>query len=272
MNDPPRRLFRDRDRERPAVPALAAVAPLDVDAVLAKSIVLVPFHTYIEADVDHALKLLQGLGVEIKSFKGSSAIDLTRNVAATKAMDDGFESFLFIDADVLFDPIDAIKMLCRPEPVVAGVYASKKMGNGRLNVHFDPAIGKVRFGPWADRLYPALKVGAGFLRVKTAVLRQMIEVLELPRCRMAEDYAYPFFMPFHAQEGGEERYFCEDYAFCHRLGQIGVPLMVDTSIRLYHIGGYAYGWEEARGAYIPRERNTELDFREQPAGAQEREP
>lgn len=265
----PHRLFR-RDRERPALePVAPSVAPttptIDVDAILARSIVLVPFHSYIEPDVDVCLKQLDRLrpGL-VKTFKGSSAIDLTRCLCASKALADGFDQLLFVDADVMFDPVDAVRLLCLSDPVVAGVYASKKMGNGRLNVHFDPAIGKVHFGPKADRLYPALKVGAGFLRIKTDVLDRMRAQLQLPLCRMAEDYGWPFFMPFHGPEGGEQRYYAEDYAFCKRLEACGIPLMIDTSFRLYHIGGYAYGWEEARGFFVPRERDVDLDFEERP--------
>jgi hypothetical protein len=37
----------------------------------------------------------------------------------------------------------------------------------------------------------------------------------------------------------------EDYAFCERARQCGYKIMADTSIRLWHIGEYAYGWEDA---------------------------
>ena len=37
----------------------------------------------------------------------------------------------------------------------------------------------------------------------------------------------------------------EDYSFCERARQCGYKIMADTSIRLWHIGEYAYGWEDA---------------------------
>ena len=40
-------------------------------------------------------------------------------------------------------------------------------------------------------------------------------------------------------------YLAEDYAFCERARQCGYKIMADTSIRLWHIGEYAYGWEDA---------------------------
>ena len=55
----------------------------------------------------------------------------------------------------------------------------------------------------------------------------------------------PFFQPMvHPFEDGHW-YLAEDYAFCERARQCGFKIMADTSIRLWHIGEYAYGWEDA---------------------------
>jgi hypothetical protein len=89
----------------------------------------------------------------------------------------------------------------------------------------------------------------------------MVRQLELPYCRMADRYGWPFFQPMIVQEDGETRYLCEDYAFCWRLRQIGVVPKVDTSFRIYHIGDYAYGVEEASGVYVTRSRNVEYHIR-----------
>ena len=40
-------------------------------------------------------------------------------------------------------------------------------------------------------------------------------------------------------------YLAEDYAFCARARQCGIAIMADTSIRLWHVGTYRYGWEDA---------------------------
>ena len=237
---------------------------IDVDAILARSIVLVPFHSYVEPETEYCLDQLRELGVAVKKFKGASAIDVIRNLSASKALGDGYEQFLYVDADMMFAPEDAIRLFCHPDPVVAGVYAAKKMGNGRLNVHVDPAIGKIHLGPEAPGLYRARKVGAGFLRIKCSVLARMIAHFQMPLVRMAEDYGWGFFQPFVLEEDGELRYFAEDYSFCKRLELMNVPLMIDTSFRLYHYGGYAYGWEEARGYYIARERDVDITFDEGP--------
>lgn len=225
-----------------------------------KHIVHVPFLSHIEPETDRCLRGLESLGVRVDRLKGASAIDLVRNLAASNALRDGFESLMFIDSDMMFDPADALKLLKSDVPVIAGVYAAKVLGSGQINVNFTPEVETIRFGPWADRLYPVRGVGAGFLRIKTAVLLWIIDGLNLPECRMSDRYGWPFFQPLIAEQDGEIRYFCEDYAFCQRCLKIGITPMADTSFRLYHLGIYTYGWEEAGGEYVKRHRNLESPY------------
>jgi len=55
----------------------------------------------------------------------------------------------------------------------------------------------------------------------------------------------PFFLPLlHPIEEGIW-YLAEDYAFCERARQCGFKVMADTSVRLWHVGNYTYGWEDS---------------------------
>ena len=52
-------------------------------------------------------------------------------------------------------------------------------------------------------------------------------------------------MPVVVKEpDGSFHYLGEDWSFSHRLGQIGITPMADTSLRLYQYGPYGYSWEE----------------------------
>lgn len=260
----PKRLFRqDRVSHEHESTAIVSPAP-EPDFDPTRHIVHVPVARFVELDCDHCLRGLEKLGVRVDRSKGSSAIDIARNIRASDAVRDGFDSVLFIDSDMMFAPEDAVRLLRSPEPVIAGAYAAKKLGNGQLNACFEDESQPIRFGPWATAPYPVKKVGAGMLRIKTAVLRQMVTDLELPYCRMAERFAWPFFQPVVVDEDGEKRYFGEDYSFCWRCRQMGITPMVDTSFRVYHIGDYAYGVEEASGVYIERSRNIEYHVRKAP--------
>ena len=87
----------------------------------------------------------------------------------------------------------------------------------------------------------------GFLRVKSAELRKLIEELKLPLCNSKWDQGvWPFLLPLIIpHDGGKLHYLGEDWAFSHRLNQIGVTPLTDTSARLWHWGRYGYGWEDA---------------------------
>ena len=245
---------RDRvTEEHESVPITVRYGTLPFDP--ARHIVHVPVASFVVLDCDHCLRGLEALGVRVDRSKGSSAIDIARNIRASDAIVEGFDSLLFIDSDMMFDPADAIRLFQSDEPVVAGVYAAKKLGNGRINCHFEEGTDEVRIGPWADRLYPIRAVGAGFLRIKVSALRHIAKTLDLPWCNMAERNAYPFFQPMVDIVEGVPCYFGEDYAFIRRCRQAGLTPKVDTSFRLWHVGDYAYGIEEAAGEYLPRSRN-----------------
>jgi hypothetical protein len=57
----------------------------------------------------------------------------------------------------------------------------------------------------------------------------------------------PFFQPLVVPDGAGHWYLAEDYSFCYRARECGYAIMADTTIRLMHIGTYAYGWEDAGG-------------------------
>jgi len=265
---PPKRLFRqrrqpesprDHDRRVAEYEGTATAETPELSAVLdlSKHVVKVPVHRFIDTDTYDCLRGVEDLGLRVDYSKGASAIDLTRSVLASGAIQEELDSIFFIDGDMFFNPADVVKLLLSEAPVIAGAYAAKKLGNGQLNADFGPGVASIKLGDWAQEPTPVRKVGTRFMRIKTDLLVKMRDELNLPYCRMAHAHGWPFFMPVIVQEDGETRYLAEDYAFCWRLHQIGVTPLVDTSFRLYHLGDYAFGWEEAAGEYIPRGRNIE---------------
>jgi len=66
---------------------------------------------------------------------------------------------------------------------------------------------------------------------------------------------WPFFLPLVVPHGpGTWHYLGEDWAFSHRLAQIGVVPLADTTIRLWHWGRYGFSWEDA-GSDVKRFRS-----------------
>ena len=211
----------------------------------AKAVVLVPHINGVDWECEQSLRKLEEEGVRVVRSGGSSQIDVARNRLASEALHDGFESIFFIDSDLGFDPLDALRLLAGPEPVVSGVYAKK--GRREFASIFAEGVDEVIFGAHAFGLYPLKYAATGFLRVKASVLRRMVAELDLPLCnRKWGRGEWPFFQPTIVPQGeGEHHYLGEDWAFSHRLARIGVTPMADTSIRLWHYGRHPFGWEDA---------------------------
>jgi hypothetical protein len=209
--------------------------------------VLVPFLNAIEPECEAALHALERVGVTVIRCRGCSAIDQARNLLASQALQRTSTSMIFIDSDIAFDPFDVLRLFARPEPVVAGIYAKKNAP--ALACHFPPGVRSVVFGDEAPGLYPLHYAAGGFLRIHASVLKQMIERLALPLCdRQPDEGVWPFFLPLViAMDDGSHRYLAEDWSFSHRLHQIGVTPLADTTIRLVHIGTYGFTWEDTSG-------------------------
>jgi hypothetical protein len=219
-----------------------------------QAVVLVPHLNGIEWECEHALRQLEADGIRVVRRGGCSAIDVARNELISEAIHDGAESMLFIDSDIGFDPADALRLLARPEPVVAGIYAKK--GMRELASVFAEGVKEVLFGPDAVGTYPLKYAATGFLRIKIGVLRQLIADLQLPLCNTHWGRGvWPFFQPMIIPHGtGKWHYLGEDWAFSQRLTQIGATPLADTSIRLWHWGRYSFGWEDA-GNTVSRYRS-----------------
>jgi len=208
-----------------------------------KPVALVPYYSAVEKECEEGLRAIVKAGVALSRFS-LSAIDLLRSAMLSHALKAGFDQFLFIDADIGFDPRDALLLFTRPEPVVGGVYVHNKGGD--FAGTFAPGVTKVVFGPGAPGLYPMLYAPTGFLRIRAEVLWRMIDELKLPECHWGSIKGiYPFFLPLCVPDGrGGMRYLTEDFSFSHRLSQIGITPMADTSIKLCHYKKYGFNYED----------------------------
>jgi hypothetical protein len=207
--------------------------------------VLVPHLNGIEWECEQALRQLEHAGVRVIRRGGCSAIDVARNELVSGALHDGAESMLFIDADIGFDPVDALRLLAHPEPVISGVYPKKSMRE-MASIFFD-GVKELLFGPDSPGTYPLKYAATGFLCLKAGLLRRMITQLQMPLCNTHWGRGvWPFFQPLIVPQGpGKWHYLAEDWAFSYRLSQMGVTPLADTSIRLWHWGRYSFGWEDA---------------------------
>jgi hypothetical protein len=235
-----------------------------------RPVVLVPYLTHIEPGCDQGLRELEQRGIEVRRYPSTAAVDRTRCDAATAALEAGFDELIWIDSDIRFDPDDVERLRGHDLPIVAGVYAKK--GVQDLAVHLQDGTTEVTMGEGGG-LYDVRYVGAGFLCTQRMVYDDIQRTFSLPVCNTKFGArTVPYFLPMVIAEGGANPqgtgspggppaywYLGEDYAFCERARQAGHKIVVDTTIRLGHIGSYTYGWEDA-GQVVPRVTSATFRF------------
>lgn len=247
---------------RPSAPQTRFRHPMDPR----KCIILVPFTGFIHPECDDALKELERRGYPVRRVGGYAAIDQGRNQMATDALMQGFEETMWIDSDVVFHPDAVDQLRAHSKPIVCGIYPQK--GKLALASHIVPGTPNMIFGERGG-LTELLYAGTGFLLIRRSVYLTIQRKLNLQMCN--ERFGHPmipFFQPLIRQIDDGYWYLAEDYAFCQRARECGFSIDADTSIRLWHIGNYKYGWEDA-GMERPRFATFTLNFSGSPAKPQD---
>jgi hypothetical protein len=198
---------------------------------------------HVEPACEDALKELERRGYVVRRVRGYAAVDQARNHMATDALAEGFQETMWIDSDVSFDPDVVDQLRAHRLPVVCGIYPRK--GQRCLTCHVLPETTQLIFGAQGG-LMEILYAAAGFLLVQREVYVDIQARFKLPTCneRFGQRMV-PFYQPMVVPDGDGYWYLPEDYAFCERARRCGYKVWADTSIRLWHHGGYAYGWEDA---------------------------
>ncbi len=209
--------------------------------------VLVPYLTHIEPACERGLRELERAGLEVRRYPSSAAIDRSRCDVATAALAEGLDELMWIDSDISFLATDVERLRSHDLPLVAGLYPKK--GVQDFAAHLLPGTAELRVGE-AGGLHDVRGVGAGFLLTRRAVFDDIRRVFSLPTCntRFGQP-TVPYFLPMVVVDDqgppGSYWYLGEDYAFCERARLAGHRVVVDTTIRLGHVGKYTYGWEDA---------------------------
>jgi predicted O-methyltransferase YrrM len=218
-------------------------------------VVLVPAGGAIESGCDDALRELERRGHPVWRVRGYSAVDAARNQISTDALAAGFAELMWIDSDVAFDPDDIARLRAHNLPITCGLYPKK--GPRQFACEFLAGTPAIRFGRRGG-LMEVRYCGFGFTHTRRAVFETIQSALGLPVCnRRFGSPLVPYFAPVVVSDPGGAWSISEDYAFCERARRCGFRVVADTSVRLWHIGPYRYGWEDAGS---DKERFAEYTF------------
>jgi hypothetical protein len=200
----------------------------------------------------------EGVQLFIDTIENESLVQRARNVAVGRFMQKSTaEYFMFIDADVHFDPMSVIRLIksghelsvaCYPKKFVDWNQAADavKKGDTRdmsmlsasLVVNFGAARVEI-----TDGFAPVLDGPTGFMLIKRCVFEKMQE--HYPELNCKNDHQNRDFDDYHAAfdcmiDPVTKRYLSEDYAFCRRWQQMGGRIYADTWTTLGHVGNLPF--------------------------------
>ena len=208
-------------------------------------VVLVRVREQIDPMCEESLKILEQRGFVVKRIYGFSAVDVGRCIMAYEALTEGFSELFWIDSRVVFHP-DAVNQLrTHGLPLVSCAVPRTATKGFELDFLDEPEV--VTFGEDGG-LVEVLRTGCSFLYTHRQVYEKIYQQLELPLCnqQMAQGLGFlPFFQPMVCDSDSNiPLYLAEDFAFSERARKCGIPIIVDTSIRVGHVGTYPYMWED----------------------------
>ena len=192
-----------------------------------------------------------GIETDLLIIANCPVLPVARNtLVAMFIADPEATDLFFLDYDVGFDPIAVVKLLQRPEEIIAGAYRVKVDDKTEFSVvprsRDGRFIGKTISEQPPLAILEADFLATGFIRIKREVFERMAQAY--PDLRYQENVvktvnrkiteAYDFFgMGIDHTRG---RYTTEDYMFCKRWRDIGGQLWIYPDISFDHIGRKAY--------------------------------
>lgn len=223
----------------------------------------------------NAMCAVNGIAMACHFLFNESLIPRARNYCVDEFLRSDFTHFLFIDADIGFDPQDVMYMLAMADPegeydVLAGPYPKKciswekiKQGVDKGFADEDPnkleeLVGDFVFNPIItesgvteirlDQPAQVSETGTGFMMIQRKTLEDFVlaypEYKYLPdHVRTAQfDGSREITMFFQAEiDPKSKRYLSEDYWFCQKVRDIGKKVWLLPWIKLQHVGSYIFG-------------------------------
>jgi len=205
--------------------------------------------------------------IELYIVFNESLVTRARNICVHEFLKTDYTHMMFIDSDIVFDPIDALKLLAYDRDIICGAYSKKTirwdralqaLSTGDLNLgssasEVESFTGDFIFDP-SNRgrmsLYNPIEVtdtGTGFMMIR----RDCFEKFEkaYPELKYISDssgdnevyYKKEMVAYFDTViDADSKRYLSEDYMFCRYAKKIGLKVWLCPWVKLQHIGNYTY--------------------------------
>lgn len=209
----------------------------------------------------------EGIGVNIQTMSNESLITRARNWLASSFIENPqFTHFMFIDADISFEPEEVLRLIAADRDICAGVYPFKRLfyhenlsrieeedqHTAMLRYVVNPANGDPR--PDSQGFIEVLDAATGFMLIKRESFEIMMKAYPdlyytSDMIGMAGKKIWNFFDTM--VEG--QRYLSEDYAFCRLAQRAGLKIYVDVQTKLTHHGNMAFEGNLMRSSKLIQE-------------------
>jgi hypothetical protein len=222
------------------------------------------------------IKLLENYGIVVKIFflNNDSLVSRARNnLVGTAMLDKNITHFMFIDSDIIWNPIDIIKLLVSDKQFIGGIYPKKTYKFDKIYSNpsvvtkwievknsispdvSDEVIVKNNLVDYnlnylstnlqiVGNVVELKHIATGFMMLKREVFDLMI--MAYPETKYIDDTGFvepknsTFTYALFDTGVLDKHYLSEDWMFCERWRKINGSVYADISIDLTHIGTECY--------------------------------
>lgn len=201
-----------------------------------------------------------GLNWSLDTMVNESLITRGRNNLMAKMMTNNAAThFMFIDADIRFQPESILQMMACDKDVIGGLYPKKALPVNYV-INLQPQT-KVQ-----GDIFTVDTMGTGFLLFKRDVYVKLCAAH--PECKYVDDvglgkqYEPTMFSIFDCKIDEKGHYLSEDWLFCRRWAALGGEIWAHGKVLLNHIGHYEFVGDLSKMPSFGGQLTAEL-----PAGA-----
>jgi len=178
------------------------------------------------------------LNWSLDTMVNESLVTRARNNLMAKMMSNADAThFMFIDADIRFQPESILQMLAYDKDVIGGLYPKKALPvNYVINLKPQTKI--------QGDIFTVDTMGTGFLMFKRPVYEKLIAAH--PECKYVDDvglgkqYEPMMYSIFDCKIDERGHYLSEDWLFCRRWQELGGEIWAHSKVLLNHVGHYEY--------------------------------
>ena len=179
-----------------------------------------------------------GLNWSLDTMVNESLVTRARNNLMAKMMTNTVSThFMFIDADIRFQPESILQMIACDKDVIGGLYPKKSLPINYV-INLKPTV------TVQGDIYTVDTMGTGFLLFKRHVYEKLIaahpETKYVDDIGLGKQYEPMMYAIFDTIIDHRGHYLSEDWTFCRRWQELGGEIWAHSKVLLGHNGHYEF--------------------------------